>query len=190
MQPSRTLSLLLPTLLLVALGHLRPWLEVSMARHMAIEFPALIALGWLFARHVRPGPDTAFSEWNLSGIASMALATLILTAWMLPVAFDAAVLDWRVALLKVASLLGCGLLAGWCWPRLHMVTRSFFLLGASGMNVLFGILYMLAPQQLCSAYLSGEQWRAGLGLVAWGAAGLIGWLLWLMRLLARHTTAR
>lgn len=175
----------LPTGLLLVLALLRPWLESSMARHMALEIPVLFLVGWLFSLHVRPQTQLPFSAWNQAGLASLLLSSLCLMSWMLPVVFDAAVLDWRVALLKVSSVMLAGGLAGWVWPRLHLVLRFVYVLNLSGMNIMLGVLYLTAPQQLCSAYQSNEQILTGIALLAWGAGVLAIFLAWWLRTLAQ-----
>lgn len=187
MKTARRPHLALPTGLLLALALLRPWLEATMARHMALEIPALFLAGWLFSLHVRPDARQAFCAWNQAGLANLMLSSLCLMCWMLPVVFDAAVLDWRVAMLKVASLLLAGGLAGWAWPRLHLIVRFAFVLNLSGMNILMGVLYLTAPQQLCSAYQSNEQVLAGIALLAWGAGILFIFLAWWLRKLAQSS---
>lgn len=185
-------SLWLPTGLLWLLAALRPWLESSMARHMSLEIPALFLIGWLFSLQVRPSKHQAFSNWNQAGLANLLVASLSLLCWMLPVVFDTAVLDWRVAILKVANLLLAGVLTGWVWPRLHLITRFVFVLNLSGMNILLGVLYLAAPQQLCSAYQANEQTLTGIVLLIWGAgilAVFLAWWLWtLAQLLSPSNT--
>src|SRR5690606_13680904 len=139
--------------------------------------PALFLVGWLFSLHVRPNNTQAFSHWNQARLACLLAASLCLMCWMLPVTFDAALLDWRVAILKVASLLLAGGLTGWVWPRLHLIVRFIFVLNLSGMNILLGVLYLTAPQQLCSAYQSNAQILAGLCLLLWGAGILLLFLV-------------
>ena len=183
----RRYPIVLPTTLLLLLALLRPWVETSMALHMAVEFPLLFAVGVLFSLTLRPNQSTGFSAWNQAGLPCLLLSSLLLMSWMLPITFDAALLSWRIALLKVVSLLLAGGLTGWVWSRLHLIVRFIFTLNLSGMNILLGVLYLTAPQQLCSAYRSNEQIMAGLSLLAWGSAILIVFVAWWMRRLARST---
>ena len=106
------------------------------------------------------------------------LAALVVSAfWMLPVALDAAVLDWRMAVVKAASMVAAGFATGWCWRRIGPVVQAFFLFNWCSMNLTAGLLYQDAPQQLCSVYLADQQEAAGKALMAWAAVLLLSWLL-------------
>ncbi|MEQ4618795.1 MAG: DUF1404 family protein [Corticimicrobacter sp.] len=177
---------LIPGLLLLLTALARPWLEASMARHMALELPALFIVGWLSARHLRPAAGTPFHAWNQEGIPALLLASLITLFWMIPLALDAAVLDPGVTALKVCSIIVAGLLAGWCWPRLHLIVQALFLFNWTAMNLLIGILYIGAPQQLCSTYLADDQLWAGRGLIAWSLLAMGGWIAWWVLQLSRR----
>jgi hypothetical protein len=168
---------LLPGAALALLALLRPWLESSMGLHMAVELPALFAIGWLASLWLRPAADAAFSPWNVAGFPALLAVALVLGCWMLPVALDAAVLDWRISTLKVASMVAAGFATGWCWRRIAAVLQAFFLFNWCGMNLTIGLLYQNAPQQLCNVYLPDQQEAAGKALLAWAVVVLFGWLL-------------
>lgn len=165
-----------PGAALVAVAFARPWLESTMARHMAIELPLLFAIGWLASRPSRPAPDAGFSSWNVSGTPALLAALFVSAFWMLPVALDAAVLDWRLAVVKAASLVAAGFATGWNWRRSGTVVQAFFLFNWCSMNLTAGLLYQGAPQQLCSVYLADQQEAAGRALVVWAIAVLTAWL--------------
>lgn len=163
----------LPGALLALLGLAHPWLEASMARHMLAELPLLFALGWYAAAlaGARWRPARAYA-------APMLLAALLIVGvWMLPVALDLAVLRPGVNALKVLGLLLAGALAGAAWPVAGLVLQGFFMFNWSWMSIVVGLLYQDAPQQLCSVYLSEQQWSAGTGLVTLSSAVLVLWLL-------------
>ncbi|HEY4075112.1 MAG TPA: hypothetical protein VGM52_18615 [Herbaspirillum sp.] len=162
---------------LTLLALLRPWLESSMSMHMAIELPALFGIGWLASLWLRPASDAAFSQWNIAGFPALLAGGLVLGCWMLPVALDAAVLDWRIATLKAASMVAAGFAIGWCWRRVAAVLQAFFLFNWCAMNLTAGLLYQNAPQQLCNVYLPDQQATAGNALLAWAVVVLLGWLL-------------
>lgn len=167
---------LLPGALLIAVALARPWLEATMARHMAIELPLLFAIGWLAARVAGPRWERWLAPCNANGLPAFCLAMLVGAFWMLPVALDLAVLDVRVSLLKVISVVGAGLLLGASWRYAGMVIQAFFVLNWAGMNLAAGLLYQEAQQQLCSVYLSDQQAAAGWGIMFWSLAVIIGWL--------------
>lgn len=173
-------AVFLPGILLAMLACVRPWLESSMARHMTVEFPLLIAIGW-FAAHLAGARLTrSMQAWNANGVPAILSGFLILMFWMLPVAVDLAVLNPLVGTLKILSLVGAGLLVGASWRMAGLVVQAFFLLNTVWMTATVGLLYQEAPQQLCSVYLSDEQNAAGIGMVLLAVSMLV---LWLWRIL-------
>jgi hypothetical protein len=167
----------LPGLLLALVGAAHPWLEATMARHMVAELPLLFACGWL-AAHAAGGPDGArWRRWR-SFCPAMLLAVLLITSvWMVPVALDYAVIHVGANALKVASMLLAGFLAGVAWRNAGVILQGFFVVNWAWMTITAGLLYQDAPQQLCSVYLSDQQWTAGVGLVTLASAVLSVWLL-------------
>lgn len=170
-----------PGALLGTMALFQSWLEATMARHMAVELPLLVCIGWL-ASHVS---GTAFARWlepwNQGGLAALLAVFLISSFWMLPVALDLAVLHGDVSLLKVSSLVLAGMLLGASWKRSTIVVRAFFVLNWVWMTLTAGFLYRDAPGQLCAVYLSDQQAMAGAGLVSVALAVLVlwGWDLYL-----------
>lgn len=167
---------LLPAALLVLTALARPWLEHTMARHMAIELPLLIATGWLAARCMGARWRHWLAPWNANGLTAFSAALLVTGFWMLPIALDRAVLDITTSLLKVLSLIAVGAALGACWRSTGIVVQAFFVLNWAGMNLAVGLLYQDAPQQLCSVYLSDQQAVAGSAMVGWALAILALWL--------------
>lgn len=163
-------------LLLGAVSFARPWLEATMARHMAIELPLLFALGWLAAHAAGPRLTRALAPWNVSGVPAFLAALLVTAFWMLPVALDMAVLDARVGIVKVASMVIAGVVTGASWRSAGLIVQAFLVLNWVWMTLTIGLLYQDAPQQLCSVYLSDQQSAAGTGMVALSLVALIAWL--------------
>lgn len=159
---------------LIALAH--PWLEATMARHMVAELPLLFASGYLAAHAIGGSYRQRFRAWRYR-LPMLLAALLITSAWMLPLALDAAVLDPRANLLKVTSMVLAGFLTGVSWKRAGMVLQGFFLVNWAWMTITAGLLYQDAPQQLCSVYLSDQQAQAGAGIVTLAAMVLVVWLL-------------
>lgn len=180
----------LPGCLLALLALARPWLEATMTRHMALELPALFAIGWLAAAAWRIPRSTPFSSWNPAGLPALLAASAIVAFWMLPVALDVAVLSPGMSLVKVASLLAAGLLTGSAWRRAGLVMQAFFLFKWVGMTLTAGLLYQTADQQVCSVYLADQQLAAGQALVAWAVGVLATWMICLIRQeIARESSA-
>lgn len=193
--PSRTPSVrwharpdlgpLLPGAALAALGLAAPWLEATMARHMAVELPLLFVVGWWMSRWCRPSGHAsghaAPASWNVRGLAGLLFVTVVASYWMLPVALDMAVLRPAVGVAKVASVVLAGLAAGLSWRFAGMVVQAFFAINWVAMTLFAGLLYQAAPQQLCSVYLTNQQAGAGQALCALAVAGLVLWLFGLGR---------
>lgn len=170
------LAVFLPGILLVILAAARPWLESTMARHMTVEFPLLIAIGCLAAHLAGTQLTRSMQSWNANGVPAILSGFLIVMFWMLPVAVDLAVLNSFVATMKILSLVAAGLLVGASWRMAGMVVQAFFLLNTVWMTATVGLLYQEAPQQLCSVYLNDEQNAAGTGMVLLAVAILVFWL--------------
>jgi hypothetical protein len=166
---------ILPGLLLALVAAARPWLEATMARHMAIELPMLFVIGWLTAHaaglHSRPS-----SRWNANGVPALLAAMAVTGFWMLPVALDLAVLNAGMGIVKVVTMLGAGLLAAASWRAAGLFVQAFFVLNGVWMSLTAGFLYQDAPQQLCSVYLADQQAAAGKGVVFLSLTVLFLWL--------------
>lgn len=166
----------LPGMVLSAAALLRPWLEASMARHMAIELPLLFAVGFHAAVLCRAPMRHALERWNAFGIPGLAGSALILGYWMLPVALDSAVLSPSAGMGKVGSMVLAGVLGGLSWRSAGIIVQAFFVLNWAWMTFVAGLLYQSTPDQLCSVYLSNQQESAGLAMMALAAAVLMAWL--------------
>lgn len=164
----------LPGALLALTGAAHPWLEAAMARHMLAELTLLFVTGWLAAhatgaaRH-RPALKAYYPAALLAGL-------VISGVWMLPLALDLAVGSLAVNLLKVVGLLLAGFLYGASWRHAGLILQGFVVVNWGWMTVTAGLLYVSAPLQLCSVYLSDQQPDAGWGLVLMGATVLILWV--------------
>lgn len=169
-----------PALLLAALAFAHPWLEHTMARHMGLELPALLLLGWWAARAAEGAGDgltRALARWNANGLPGLLFALCVTGFWMVPAALDLAVLNNGMALAKVASLVAAGFLARASWSSAGMILQAFFVLNWFWMTLAAGLLYQEAPQQLCSVYLIDQQGQAGVAMVVWASVGMGLWLM-------------
>lgn len=158
-------------------GLLHRWLEASMASHMTLELPVLFACGWLAAHAAGGAGRGRWPAWDAYRLPMLLAALLVTSLWMLPMTLDLAVLDPRVNLLKVASLVAAGFLCGVAWARAGVVLQGFFLFNWAWMTITAGLLYQDMPQQLCSVYLNDQQAQAGVGIVTLAALLLVFWLL-------------
>lgn len=170
----------------------RGLLESSMVLQMIVQSPLLVLLGAIMVwtiphRH----PYGRWLEAILRGGAvGLAVAAIILMLWMLPRLVDAAVLDFRVALMKFVSLPVAGAALALSWPRCPPLARVVVHVEAIATLARFGWGYWEAPRRLCAIYLIDDQLRTGIALllaaaayaviVAW--APLFGHPRWLARM--------
>jgi hypothetical protein len=172
---------LLPGVALAALVMLRPWMEGTMGRHMGLELPLLFLIGCWGGSAMGMRTARRIERWNAHGLPGLLAVQCVMAFWMLPVALDAAVLDPRIAVVKVASLLIAGVVGYLSWRLAGPIIQTFFILNGSWMMLTAGLLYQTAPQQLCSVYLADEQASAGSAMVAWAVFALLAWLQGLLR---------
>ncbi len=172
----KTLSTLLALLPLALLWPgLRHAIEGSMALHMLLQFPLLLAAGWAAARllpaRTSPQLQARWHRLDAHGLAGATFASAVAAFWMVPAALDLALLEPGIAALKYASWALAGLLLAWAWPRMAAETALFFLGNLVWMLATAGLLYREAELRLCVNYLLGDQALAGTGLLA-GAVGI------------------
>ena len=162
------LAVALPLLLVPPLRHL---LEASMALHMLVEFPLLLAAGWA-AASLGPRPAGGDSRWDAEGLSSALLVMLTTAFWMLPVALDLALLSPWIALGKALNWLAAGAVLARALPRWRRELRLFVLFNLAWMMATAGLLYRESESRLCVNYLVDQQAWAGTGLL--GLALLLG----------------
>jgi len=144
---------------------LRHALEASMALHMLVEFPLLLAAGWAagmcWPRLFRV-PACADAE----GLSSALLLAATSAFWMLPVALDLALLGPGVAAAKFASWLAAGVALASGARRWRRELRLFLFFNLAWMTATAGLLYRESDSRLCVNYLAEQQLWAGNGLLA------------------------
>ncbi|MEO8803520.1 MAG: hypothetical protein ABI304_05100 [Rudaea sp.] len=159
----------------LALAPIRHALEATMTLQMLVQMPLLALAGWLVAQSIPRWLDRGLAYWNYNGISGLLLASLTGTVWMLPLAMDAALDDWRVALAKFLSIpLLIGAPIAVSWPHAGFVVRGVVLLELIATALRLGWLYLISPVRLCSNYLLDDQQQLGKILLT------IGWLLLLV----------
>ena len=156
----------------------RAALESSMTLHMLVQLPLLAAIGFVVGRawlHARRGGAVArardFAQsFNVGGATGIIAASFVMVLWMLPRLLDLARLDPGADALKFITVAGAGLAVALSWPRLPVIARAVVHLEAIATLLRFGWGYLAAEERLCLAYLADDQSRAGLLLIAAGAA--------------------
>lgn len=153
-------------LLLLALDPVRLAMEAGMTRHMLLQFPLLLAAGFLFGSAMPARWRAAVEPWNRFGISGLTAASLILAIGMIPRVLDLTLVDWRIEVVKFAALLSCGAAIRLSWSRAGLVVQGFFLGNLLLMTAAVGLLYQDSPERLCNAYRLDDQQRLGTWLVA------------------------
>jgi hypothetical protein len=154
--------------LLLFIDPIRHLIESRMAAHMLLQFPLLVASGWVLAvtclapsRWLR-----GFDSLDVHGLLGISLASCVLAFWMIPTALDLALLSEPVRWAKYASLWFAGLALRRSRERLNTELAVFFVGTLVWMMATVGLIYHTMPQRLCVSYLIDEQRWTGTGLVA------------------------
>jgi hypothetical protein len=178
---------------------MRHALEANMASHMAVQIPLLAAVGVLVAPAVRRYEPHWLTEADWLGIPGLVLVLFSTSYWMLPLALDAALRDWRVEALKFLSLpLAVGLPLGLSWQRMPLLGRAFVTANVISKLGAVGGLFLAAPVRLCAYYRLDQQAQAGKALIGIAAvaglaafvAAFAGWSWPWHPLATDRTTAR
>lgn len=169
------MSVALLSLPLLAMPSVRFWFESHMARHMLVQLPLIMLVGYWLAESYQIGKRSWLRAWNGFGLPGLLLVLLVTTFWMIPRAIDAArLLSWAEAA-KFASLLVAGAALSCSWQPAGRIIQAFFLGNWCGMAAVVGLLYLRAPTRLCTVYLVDEQITAGYWLVIAGLAVFLAW---------------
>jgi hypothetical protein len=184
MTPLRLIALAAAAWGMLWLPPLRAALEGTMALHMAVQMPVLVALGALLAINLRRREPHWFAAADWLGIPGVAAVVLGSSFWMLPRALDQAVADPAFDLVKFLTLpLLVGLPLGLSWRRMPPLGRAFIWANFIPKLGAVGGLYLGAPARLCAYYRLDQQQLAGWTLIAiatalgltWFVAAFVGW---------------
>ncbi len=154
---------------------LRSGLESDMALHMTVQIPLLAVVGILIAPEVRRFEPRWLAEADWLGIPGIVLVLFSTSCWMLPVALDSALGDWRMEVAKFVSLpLLVGMPLGLSWQRMPPLGRLFVIANIISKVGALGGLYLAAPIRLCAYYRLDQQAEAGSALLAVATAAIVG----------------
>jgi hypothetical protein len=152
----------------------RALIEQSMAWHMAVQMPLLVAAGWLAAAGVA-ARQTWGDDWNRFGLTGLLAGQVVLVYWMLPLAVDRAVVLPLADAAKIASLAVAGAVLRHSAARAPAVLQLFFVGYATSMLVSAGVYLATTERRLCNAYSLESQLAAGWGVAALGVALAVAW---------------
>ncbi|MGH7104098.1 MAG: hypothetical protein ACREFJ_17070 [Acetobacteraceae bacterium] len=154
---------------------LRSGLESNMALHMTVQIPLLAMVGVLIAPEVRRFEPRWLAEADWLGIPGLVLVLFSTSYWMLPLALDSAIGDWRMELAKFLSLpLLVGLPLALSWQRMPVLGRLFVIANMISKVGALGGLYLAAPIRLCAYYGLDQQAEAGWALLMIAGVAVLG----------------
>jgi len=155
---------------------MRTLIEESMVWHMSIQMPAIILTGWMANSHsIAVVRTDRLAPWNRYGLTGFIVAQGVLAYWMLPLAIDRAVVVPHVDIIKLSTLLICGVILQDSFSRAPAVLQLFFVGYLVSMMTWLGIFYATTDLRLCNAYSQVSQARAGRAVASLGIALGIGW---------------
>ena len=169
---------------LISLGPVASMFTTSLVMHVAVQFPLLIAIGWVLG--VQAGNTARYKRLNIllnrNGLPGIFFATFVLAFWMIPRWIDLSLGSTVIELTKCVSLtVLIGVPLGFSWKRLHPVAVAVVKIELLTMLFRLGWIYMVSPDRLCNNYLIGEQYVLGQVFIC---AGFLIGLVWLVPLFA------
>ena len=165
----------------LALPVSRSVLEAHIVTHQFLQLGTLVAVGYIMGTVLRRRWDSVIAPWNHLGIPGLLLTFFALLIWLLPRSLDVSLLDpaWEVGKFISVPLL-IGLPLSFSWPRLNAIGRGFVMANFAAMLVTMGILYLVAPERLCTNYLIEAQQTFGRYALAAGISLAISYVLYVV----------
>jgi hypothetical protein len=165
-------------LVVIAIACRRP-LESTMARHMLLQIPLLVAAGSCVALGLRRTGIAALASrlhvYDENGITGLSAFLLVSAYWMIPKALDSAAISLTADAGKLVSLFLAGLLLPASLARANLIIQLFFVGNFASMTAIAGMLYQDTPRRLCNLYLIDDQMITGTGLVTLAIAVAVAW---------------
>ncbi len=150
----------------LALPPVARFLESVMIMHMHMQMPLLVIAGFMMARYFKLRYPRLFAKWNGNGIPGILLFSVVILYWNLPRAMDESLELAGSELFKFISLpFLAGLPLRDSWQKVSYACKSTVFVGYLAVSVALGLLYTIAPVQLCSNYLLIEQITLGWGFL-------------------------
>jgi len=152
--------------ILLALPPVAGLMESLMIAHMHMQMPLLVASGFLMAKWGQIRFPRFWERWNANGVPGILLFAIVAVYWMLPRAMDEALAFPGMEAFKFVSLsLLCGMPLRDSWPKIGYAAKSAVIIGFTLLFAGMGLLYVIAPVQLCNNYLLLEQIALGWGFL-------------------------
>ena len=171
---------------ILALSPVRQWLESSMWRHMLVQFPLWMLVGFCLAGALGARSRERIARWNAYGISGLVATAVVLAVLMVPRVLDLALVRPGIEIAKCFALAVAGAALRVSWRPAGLVVQGFFLGNMLPMMAVVGQLYIDSPVRVCNAYLLDDQARLGQWLVGVAAAVAVLWLGGVAWSLVRH----
>lgn len=149
------------------------WLEASMARHMMLQLPLLVASGALLGARTRWPAAVRVIDGH--GVSVLTALLFVSAYWMIPRALEQSLDAALPQVAKFVSLPLIGALLPGALRRANPIVQIFFLGNFCAMTAIAGLLYQEQPRQLCNAYLVDDQAFTGMLLVVASVALAVLW---------------
>ncbi len=134
--------------------------------HMHMQMPLLVVTGFLMAKFLQQKFPRFFDKWNGNGVPGILLFSIIWLYWMMPRTMDEALTVQHVELFKFISLpFLAGIPLRDSWKKISLLLKKIFFISFTVIFLGMGMLYIMAPIQLCNNYLLIEQIALGWGFL-------------------------
>ena len=154
------------------------WMASTMAGHVLVQIPMLIAAGFVLGRLFEPRIRRALSVLNAGGIAGILLASFTIAFWMIPRWLDGSLTsDWIAGAKFLSLVLLAGMPLAWSWSRLHPIARGVVKIEFLAMLFRLGWLYLISPDRFCNNYLLTDQIWLGRGMIVVAISLSITWVI-------------
>lgn len=141
-------------------------LESIMIIHMHMQMPLLVIAGFMMARYFQIRFSRFFEKWNYNGVPGITLFVIISVYWMMPRVMDESLASPGVELFKFISLpFLAGIPLRDSWKKINYTGKSIVFISFTLIFIGMGLLYTIAPVQLCNNYLLIEQITLGWGFL-------------------------
>ncbi|MEK5037661.1 hypothetical protein [Sporosarcina sp. FSL K6-3457] len=141
-------------------------MESIMIIHMHMQMPLLVVTGFLMAKFFQQKFPGFFDKWNGNGVPGIVLFSIIWLYWMMPRTMDEALTVQNVELFKFISLpFLAGIPLRDSWKKISLLLKKIFFISFTVLFLGMGMLYIMAPIQLCNNYLLIEQIILGWGFL-------------------------
>jgi len=151
---------------LLALPPVAGLMESLMIAHMHMQMPLLVLSGFLMAKYGEIRFTRFWETWNVNGIPGILMFAIVAAYWMLPRAMDEALASSGMEAFKFLSLsLLCGVPLRNSWSKIDFAAKGTVLVVFALLFAALGLLYVIAPVQLCNNYVLLEQIALGWGFL-------------------------